>query len=133
MSDIDNSKEAIKERFFESMREAEERRIKALENYGPAVAELAEMCLNHDGSGAYAAVQVLLGTYNSRNYQLDMVDLCSLDYRNYALCMDVINGRVHAMREPHEMLQNGREVFNRLEERWSGLHVTRRYKRHYAR
>ena len=99
--------------------------------YGEGVKTLMEYALNQSGSGAYAAAQVLLSTYNSYNYHMALVDLCNLDEQGYEAAMAVIRGRVEQFREPYLMIKNGQELFDRLEERWASLQTRHRYAEKY--
>ncbi len=106
------------------------RQYDAEQPYREAVQVLSKMCLVHDGSGAYAAAQVLLSTYNGNNYHVDLTDLCSLDEDNLRHAMAVINGRVCTFREPHNMIENGSKIFDELEEKWGHLSVYKRYEKY---
>tara|TARA_R110001592_G_scaffold221139_2_gene475826 strand:+ start:33372 stop:33884 length:513 start_codon:yes stop_codon:yes gene_type:complete len=99
--------------------------------YREAVEALSKMCLEHTGSGSYAAVQVLLSAYNGNNYQVDLTDLCHLDESNFQHAMAIIQGRVFCSREPHSMIENGAKIFDALEEKWGNLNVRRRYETYY--
>jgi len=96
-------------------------------NYSDAVKLLSEYALNQDGSGARIAAQVLLSTYNSYNYHVALVDLCSLDDKGYQAALAVIRGRAESFTEPHEVIDNGAAVFDRLETRWAHLRTGTRY------
>lgn len=98
--------------------------------YGEGVKTLMEYALNQSGSGAYAAAQVLLSTYNSYNYHMALVDLNSLDQKGFDAAMAVIRGRVESGREPHELLKNGQLLFDELETKWKSLSVQDRYKKY---
>ena len=99
--------------------------------YRDAVKALSTMCLEHGGSGAYAAAQVLLSTYNGNNYQVDLTDLCNLDEENFSHAIAVIRGRVLCSREPHNMIENGSEIFSDLEQIWARINTRNRYKNYY--
>ena len=99
--------------------------------YTQGVKILADYALNQGGSGAYAAAQVLLSAYNGNTYQVSLVDLCSLDQRGYEAAIAVIRGRVETFREPHEVIANGHEVFEKLERRWASLKAGYRYAKIY--
>lgn len=103
----------------------------ALAPYGVAVETLLNLALGGDSSGAAAAAQVLLAAYNGNFFHLNVVDLSSLDADNYRHAMDVIEGRVIGMREPHSVVQDGEERFRLLWEEWSGFHAKQRYSRFY--
>lgn len=101
-------------------------------DYAAAVDTLLTLAINHTGSGAVTAAQVLLSTYNSYHYHLDVTDLCYLDPTHYRAAMIVIRGRVELKREPHELIGDGDKRFRRLENLWQELHVDRRYAKRYA-
>lgn len=105
-------------------------REKLQREYQLAVTQLSSMCLAHDGSGARAAAQVLLGAYNN-SFHVDLTDLCLLDDENFNHAIAVIKGRVICWQEPHSLLDNGDEVFHKLWERWAHLHANQRYIEHY--
>lgn len=111
------------------LKEIEKERVVA--PYRNAVEKLSTLCLTQDGSGARAAAQVLLSTFNSQWFHVEIVDLCNLDAKNFNYAMDLIKGRVMVMEEPHRMIENGDEIFARLWDRWAHLGVDERYKNHY--
>ena len=98
------------------------------EQYATAVAELVKMTLNHSGSGARAAAQVLLSAYNGSNWQLNVTDLCNLDGTNYGYVMTVIEGRRSLSCEPHTTLHDGQALFEKLQRKWARLHINNRWK-----
>lgn len=100
--------------------------------YTEAVKHLSKMVLTQDGSGARAAAQVLLSTYNGTNYQLDVTDLCHLDADNFLYAQAIISGRVHTLKEPHTVIENGGDIFDQIERKWSWLNVRNRYKDYYS-
>ncbi len=104
-------------------------KIEATEPYIKAIKELSTMALNHSGSGAKTAAQVLLSAWNGNNYQLDVSDLCNLDQNNYTLAMAIFNGRVHTMREPHSMIEDGDKVFQKLAACWPSIHIKNRWRK----
>tara|TARA_R110002072_G_scaffold303138_1_gene495415 strand:+ start:26981 stop:27481 length:501 start_codon:yes stop_codon:yes gene_type:complete len=114
-----------------SMINVERNRIAATGPYKDAVKHLSEIALTQDGSGAYAAAQVLLSSYNGSNYQLNITDLCNLDDINFKCAQAVIAGRVHTQEEPHNIIENGSSIFQKLEEKWSNLRVKNRYLKYY--
>lgn len=106
------------------------KKTQAEEPYKAGVKALLDMSLSHDGSGARAAAQVLLGSYNC-HIHLDITDLCLLDTEHFTHAMAVINGRVVCGREPQEMITNGDDLFRDLWNRWEHLHCIIRYSEWY--
>lgn len=104
-----------------------------IELYEEGVVALAQLAFSQDGTSGSVAAQVLLSTYNDSNYQLACVDLASLDgvYREHA--KNVIFGRIDNFQEPHKLIEGGDEVFDRLQDCWSELHVTERYAPYYKK
>jgi hypothetical protein len=100
--------------------------------YSAGVKLLLDYALNQPGSGAKAAAQVLLSTYNSYNYHVALVDLCNLDDPGYKAALDVIRGRAETLREPHTIIENGYELFERLEDIWRPLQTQYRYANKYV-
>lgn len=96
-------------------------------DYAKGVAHLADMALNQSGSGAKAAAEVLLSTYNSYNYHMPLVDLCNLDESGYQAAMTVIRCRAELMTEPHSVIDNGDAIFSRIENIWRPLQTQFRY------
>lgn len=101
-----------------------------LDDYKSAVVQLVRVA-QQDSSGSSTAAQVLLSIYNSRNWQLDISDLGSLDYENLNAALIAIRGWLFVQEYPHNIIDNGAEIFQRLEEQWQSLHVYNRYKKHY--
>lgn len=99
----------------------------AMAPYREAVKVLSKMCLGHSGSGSRAAAQVLLSTYNGYNYHMDLTDLCHLDEANFYHAIAVLNGRVFCSKEPHNMIENGADIFSEIAQKWSSLHIENRY------
>lgn len=102
----------------------------SLDDYKNAVQQLVSVA-QEDTSGSSVAAQVLLSIYNSRNWQLDISDLVSLDYENLNAALIAIRGWLFVREYPHNIIDNGAEIFQRLEKQWQPLHVCNRYKRHY--
>lgn len=100
--------------------------------YRESVERLLKVVETHpDTSGGRAAGQVLLGTYNSYHYHMDLVDLVFLDSQDLRAAVHVIWLRTLTSREPHTLVEHGSNRFLALEGRFRHLHVERRYGRHY--
>lgn len=87
-------------------------------DYGQAVQYVVSHAL-HDTSGSRAAAQVLLSLYNGHEWHMD-----------YALLYQallVIRGRTVLQKEPHDMIENGQNVFAEIQEKWQQLHINNRY------
>lgn len=86
-----------------------------LEHYAAAITLLMQLALYHSTtSGARAAAQVLLGTFNAYEFHLDITDLCLLDEDALAAAWIVMRGRVELREEPHECIENGSTLFELL-------------------
>lgn len=101
-------------------------------SYSEAVTLLLNYALNQSGSGAEVAAQVLLSTYNSYNYHVPLVDLARLDEPGYRAALAVIRGRAETFNEPHTVIDNGQELFDRLEDLWRPLQTRYRYAAKYV-
>ncbi len=99
-------------------------------DYADAVAHLVGLA-QRDTSGSRAAAQILLSLYNGYNYHADLTDLCVLDYAYLQSAIIAIRGRTTVQEEPHNMIENGRDIFLALEQDWQHLHITQRYQEHY--
>ncbi len=96
--------------------------------YRDAVIRLLKLALKDTG-GSRVLAQVLLSAYNGYEFQLDVTDLCLLDFDLYVDALIVIRGRVELRREPHE-ISGCNDHFVILWDRWfSVLHVSTRSKR----
>ena len=95
------------------------------EEYGAAVNTLAKIALT-ETSGGRAAAQVLLSAWNGYVWQLDIPDLCYLDYGLLEQALIVIRGRVMLMKEPQEVIPEGNAVMKRIAVQWRHLNVERR-------
>lgn len=102
----------------------------AMSDYSAAVKRLS-MVASGDTGAASAAAQVLLSCYNDRNWQLNVMDLGSLDYRLMQDAFIVMRGWLFLHEYPHNVIDNGQAIFTRLEERWQSLHVENRYAKFY--
>ncbi len=96
-----------------------------LETYQQAINALASIALT-ETSGGRAAAQVLLSAWNGYSWQLDITDLCYLDYELLEQALVVISGRVILMTEPHEVINNGNVVMRNIAAQWDCLNVQRR-------
>ena len=98
-----------------------------LEEYANSVVAFMNLVMKHQGtSGAYAAAQVLLSAYNGNHFQLDITDLCNLDETNMVHAMNIIVGRKIHWKEPHTLLKNGNELFDKLHDKYLMLHIGNR-------
>lgn len=102
----------------------------AMPDYRASVERLAQVASSDTGA-ASAAAQVLLSCYNDRNWQLNVMDLGSLDYRLMQDAFIVMRGWLFLHKYPHNVIDDGHTIFNRLEERWQSLHVEKRYAKFY--
>ncbi|SIR00130.1 DUF7673 family protein [Marinobacterium stanieri] len=102
-------------------------------NYSASVKLLLDYALNQSGSGASTAAQVLLSTYNSYNYHVALVDLTLLDEKGYNAALSVIRGRAESRMEPHSVIENGDDLFEKLESRWRHLGTGFRHRDLYIR
>jgi hypothetical protein len=96
--------------------------------YAAAVAELVELAMLDTG-GSRVAAQVLLSAYDGSNYQIDIAGMGNLDRHYHDLAMAVIQGRYDTGWEPHNLIENGGKIFERLRRDWYGLHVYERGKK----
>jgi hypothetical protein len=96
-------------------------------DYAEAVTKLVNLA-QLDCGGSKSAAQVVLSLYNGRSWHVNLIDLCSLDCAHFRAAIIAIRGRVEFNREPHEMIRNGDEVFDRLQDYWGHLHTKNRYK-----
>tara|TARA_A200000159_G_scaffold147384_1_gene154405 strand:+ start:2958 stop:3332 length:375 start_codon:yes stop_codon:yes gene_type:complete len=118
------------ERILARMQETEFLRQKLTvteRDYSEAVSSLLNVALG-DTSGSRAAAQVLLSTYNGNNYHMDLTDLCVLDLKYVEQSLIVLRGRVMLCSEPHQMIEDGKAKFERLEKQWEHLYVKNRHK-----
>ncbi len=96
-------------------------------DYSHSVKSLVKLAQG-DTSGSRAAAQLLLSLYNGHNWHVDLTDLCLLDHRYLLDAIIAIRGRVTLFKEPHDVIDNGSDVFRELEEQWQHLHVRNRYR-----
>ena len=97
------------------------------DEYSAAVVQLFEVA-SHSGSGARAAAQVLLSTYNGEQWQMDLTDLCCFDNDNYRAALTVMRGRRELMCEPQRVIKDGDKHFEKIWEQWKRYHISNRYK-----
>jgi hypothetical protein len=124
----------IPDSVVESMQEAEFLRSQmtvALPDYSAAVKRLSQVASGDTGA-ASAAAQVLLSCYNDRNWQLNVMDLGSLDYSLMQDAFIVMRGWLFLHEYPHSVIEGGQEIFSALEDQWQHLHVEKRYSKFYG-
>lgn len=95
-------------------------------DYKDAVLRLVKSAKS-DTSSSRAAAQVLLSLYNGHYYHTDLTDLCLLDYDLLYAALIAIRGRIIISIEPHEIIENGTNIFIDLTEKWSHLNISIRY------
>lgn len=98
----------------------------SISSYGTGAAKAVHALLQltrMDCGGSGAAAAVLLSAYNGHDYNLDITELCRLDQHYYQAAMRVIDLRCRLRIEPHLLIQNGDEVFQKLAADWPQLHV----------
>lgn len=71
-----------------------------------------------DSGGGRAAAKVVLSTYNSTDYPLDVVDLGVLDQDHFEDAINVLRLRIEHSREPHSFFVNGDRLLNEIAEQW---------------
>ena len=103
----------------------------AMPDYSAAVKRLFVVASGDTGA-ASAAAQVLLSCYNDRNWQLNVMDLGSLDYRLMQDAFIVMRGWLFLHEYPHNVIEGGQEIFSALEKKWQHLHVEKRYSKFYG-
>lgn len=97
-------------------------------DYKEAVQSLYQLAID-DTSGSKAAAQVLLSAYNSSNFQLAVADLQLMDLAYIEKALIVIRGCNLLFIGPHQVIDDGREKFYRLQELWPGYHKDNQHKR----
>jgi len=93
-----------------------------IEQYQDAVVKMCNLAQDDTG-GSRVAAQVILSAYNGDFWQLSITDLCLLDLDNFKLAMDVIKGRRTLEIEPHNLVDNGKEIFVDLCSQWERYNV----------
>ena len=104
----------------------------SLPDYKNSIERLATLA-SGDTGGSSAAAQVLLSCYNNRNWQLDVMELGSLDYKYLQDAFIVMRGWLFIREYPHNVIENGRQIFLALEKQWQPLHVEKRYATYYRK
>lgn len=94
------------------------------EEYRLAVNTLVDVALT-ETTGGRAAAQVLLSAWNGYVWQLDIPDLCYLDYDLLEQALIVIRGRIILMKEPQEVIPEGNAVMKRIAAQWQHLNAER--------
>lgn len=100
--------------------------MSSISSYGTGAARAVQALLqlaNMDCGGSGAAAAVLLSAYNGHDYHLDITELCRLDQHYYESAMRVIDLRCRLRMEPHLLIPNGDELFQKLVADWPHLHV----------
>jgi hypothetical protein len=100
------------------------------DDYKKAIERLVKVAIG-DTSAAAVAAQVLLSIYNGQNWQLDITDLGSLDGKNIQAAFIAMRGWLFVAEYPHNVIDDGPAIFDRLEKQWQRLHATNRYARFY--
>lgn len=104
----------------------------SLPDYKNSIERLATLA-SGDTGGSSAAAQVLLSCYNNRNWQLDVMELGSLDYKYLQDAFIVMRGWLFLRTYPHSVIENGEQIFSALEKQWQPLHVEKRYATYYRK
>ena len=89
--------------------------------YEKAVETLIDYAMNQNGSGANAAAQVLLSSYNSYDFHLNVTNLLNLDQRGLEAALSLIEHRIHSRVEPHKVIEDGDRQFQELIKKWASL------------
>lgn len=56
-----------------------------------------------------------------------------LDYINLQAALIAIRGRIFVSKEPHEVIENGKRIFQVLADEWANLHVINRYAKYLVK
>lgn len=94
-----------------------------IEEYTNEVIKLIPVAFGDTG-GSRVAAQVLLSAYDGANYRLNIVDLGLLDQSLYQASVAVIRGRTECRIEPHELIEDGSQIFENLCQEWSNLRIS---------
>lgn len=97
------------------------------DEYAAAITRLLPVAHRDTGQSGKVA-QALLSLYNSYNFHCALVVLGGLDENLYNDCLTAIRGRVEINLEPHDMIENGQQVFERLVDLWPGVRIEERAK-----
>lgn len=95
--------------------------------YGQALAKLIQLALG-ESVGSRVAAQVLLSASDGHAFQLNVVELKTLDADCFEAAMTVISHRVTFDKIPAACIENGEKIFEDLQNRWDRLHVCNRWK-----
>lgn len=90
------------------------------EHYAKSVIELMKLARGDTGGSKVAAL-VLLSAYNSYKWSLPIVELGNLDDNYYQHAMNVIHGRLYSCHEPHQVISDGQQHFDKLWAQWQHL------------
>lgn len=99
----------------------------SIDEYAKAVVDCIHLARQITSGGCVSA-QVLLSAYNGDIFQLNVADMGCLDRYNFETVMAVIGGRYDTGIEPHNVVKDGRKIFESLWEKWSYLDVVERAK-----
>lgn len=98
------------------------------EAYAEAVVQLLNTTQMSGTSGARACARLLLSLYNSSEWHFDMSEMGLLDYENYVPAVIAIRGREELMIEPHQLVENGDDIFSALWSRFERFRKTEIWK-----
>lgn len=77
--------------------------------------------------GSQVAAEVLLSLYDGYSYQCNLAGLaCRLDDGYLLNAVHAIQLRALTLTEPHNVIDNGQQVFDALVKRWPELHIDKR-------
>ena len=93
-----------------------------VDNYADAVSKLVPVAKSDTGQ-SYRCAQVLLSAYNGGEFFLSIPELSGLDADLYDAAIMVIRGRSELRIEPHILIQNGKQIFYNLYDRWPNLRL----------
>lgn len=83
------------------------------DQYRQAIETLLPIARGDTGGSAPAAM-VLLSAYNGYYWTVSIPDFCYFDWKHYDAAMTIIAGRVELSIEPHNLIENGSEIFKAL-------------------
>ena len=83
------------------------------DQYRQAIETLLPLARGDTGGSAPAAM-VLLSAYDGYHWTVSIPDFCYFDWKHYDAAMTVIAGRVELSIEPHNLIENGSEIFKAL-------------------
>jgi hypothetical protein len=127
-----SSEKNLPAEFYEALEEQEfrNRQVYITEpDYKEAVLSLLE-ATRFGTAVSSAAAQVLLSLYHGGRFHVDLTDFCLFDSLLLDAALKAIRGRVIVSMEPHELIENGTEIFADLAQEWSCLDVSNRYPHH---